>query len=102
MHGAVPSASDLVDDEVRHQDLAKVAEMDRAGRAETGRADDRLAGSATLRLGDEVIRETIHPVDLDTISHDRIILSSYRSPLGLRPMFGRKEPRRPPYPRCIA
>lgn len=45
MDAAVTAAADLVGDQVRRHDLAEVAEVDRAGRAEARGADDRFAGA---------------------------------------------------------
>ena len=56
---AVPAAAaDLVGDQVRDHQLAEVAQVDRAGRAEPGGAHDRRAGSAAIRLGDHLVGGT--------------------------------------------
>jgi hypothetical protein len=66
---------DLVGDEVRGHDLTQVPEVDRAGRGEAGGDDDRFARGPTLRLLDDLIRETGDPVGgLGALSHDRHVL----------------------------
>jgi len=71
----VAATPDLVGDEVRRHDLPKVPEVDRAGGREPGRDDDRFTGGPTLRLLDDLIRETGDPVGgLGALSHDRHVL----------------------------
>ena len=57
----MPAAPDLVGDEVRGHDLAQVAQVDRAGRAEARGADDRLArapGARASAMTSSARRET--------------------------------------------
>ena len=62
--------SELVRDEMRNHDLAQVAQMDRPGRADPGRAYQRTTLVPTaFHLGENLVRCADHPVALPWFRH---------------------------------
>jgi hypothetical protein len=75
MPDLVPPPPDLVGNKMRSHHFPEIPQVDGPGGRQPGRDDDRFAGGSTLRLLDDLIRETGDPVGgLGALSHDRHVL----------------------------